>query len=150
MAISYGVKRRSHHQMTEPWHLFEAMADQRCNKSHGQTYDGSMTFVKAMTMVKGAEIIFILQMVALARQHQSEHCKSLNVICFFSYFALLVLANILSSFQTILLETYFIMQIVPIICGSILSFVQDSSWRLGGFWLGGCWLQGCQLGSCFC
>ena len=60
-------------------------------------YDGAMAFVKAMLVGKGAEIMSILQMVALARQHQLEHCKSLNVICFFSYFALLVLTNILSS-----------------------------------------------------
>ena len=75
----------------------EAMADQRWNKSRGQTYDGAMAYVKAMLMGKGAEIMSILQMAALARQYQSEHCKSLNVICFLSYFALLVLTNILSS-----------------------------------------------------
>ena len=65
----------------------EAMADQRWNKSRGQTYDGAMAFVKPMLMGKGSEIMPILQVVALARQHQPEHF----------YFVLLVLTNILSS-----------------------------------------------------
>ena len=52
-----------------------------------------MVFVEAMAISDGAEILFILQMVALSRRHQSKHCKSLHDNCFCSYFSLLVLID---------------------------------------------------------